>query len=275
MRRAALLACLAAALAALPPLARPAAAQVPEGLPPGPRVNIVAVTQPLPTQPQYTRVDIPVLREAVPARSGGRIAVQLATHAERNLSGTEIVRLVRSGQAEIGGGTLTTVSGDVPMLDGMDLAGLSPDIATARRIADAILPLANRELERFGVRVLTFYPFPAQVIFCRQPFTEPRRPPRPQDPHLRQLARGLRQRAGRAAGLHRLPGGVLGAGARRGGLRDHRHRQRRGGPLAGGRPRTSPTCRSPGRSPATSPTSPGGTASTPPCAPSWKPPSAR
>jgi TRAP-type C4-dicarboxylate transport system substrate-binding protein len=96
--------------------------------------------------------------------------VQLATHAERNLSGTEIVRLVRSGQAEIGGGTLTTVSGDVPMLDGMDLAGLSPDIATARWIADAILPLANRELERFGVRVLTFYPFPAQVIFCRQPF---------------------------------------------------------------------------------------------------------
>jgi TRAP-type transport system periplasmic protein len=166
MRRAAL-ACLAAAAALV---AFPARAQVPESLPPGPRVPIVAVTQPLPTQPQYTRVDIPVLREAVPARSGGRITVQLATHAERNLSGTEIVRLVRSGQAEIGGGTLTTVSGDVPMLDGMDLAGLSPDIATARRIADAILPLANRELERFGVRVLTFYPFPAQVIFCRQPF---------------------------------------------------------------------------------------------------------
>lgn len=170
MRRAALT-CLAAALAALLPGARNAAAQVPEGLPPGPRVNIVAVTQPLPTQPQYTRVDVPVLRDAVAARSGGRVTVQLATHAERNLSGSEIVRLVRSGQAEIGGGTLTTVSGDVPMLDGMDLAGLSPDIATARRVADAILPVANRELERFGVRVLTFYPFPAQVVFCRQPFT--------------------------------------------------------------------------------------------------------
>jgi len=163
-------ACLAAALAAASAVARPAAAQVPESLPAGPRVNIVAVMQPLPTQPQYTRVDIPVLRDAVQARSGSRIAVQLATHAERNLSGTEIVRLVRSGQAEIGGGTLTTISGDVPMLDGIDLAGLSPDIGTARRVADAILPVANRELERFGVRVLTFYPFPAQVVFCRQPF---------------------------------------------------------------------------------------------------------
>jgi TRAP-type C4-dicarboxylate transport system substrate-binding protein len=32
-------------------------------------------------------------------------------------------------------------------------------------------PVANRDLERFGVRILAMYPFPAQVLFCRQPFT--------------------------------------------------------------------------------------------------------
>ncbi|GGC50511.1 transporter [Siccirubricoccus deserti] len=151
-------------------LAGGAAAQVPASLPAGPKVTVVAVTQPLPTQPQYTRVDIPILREQVGQRSGGRIEVQLSTHAERNLSGTELVRLVRSGQADIAAATLTTLSGDVPILDGVDLAGLAPEIGVARRIAEAMLPVVNRDLERFGARLMVIYPFPAQVVFCRQPF---------------------------------------------------------------------------------------------------------
>lgn len=140
-------------------------------LPAGPRVPVVAITQPIPTQPQYTRVDIPILRDQLAARSGGRIEVQLSTHAERNLSGTELVRLVRSGQAEIAASTLSTLSGDVPILDMVDLAGLAPDITTARRVADAMLPVVNRDLERFGVRMMAIYPFPAQVVYCRAPFT--------------------------------------------------------------------------------------------------------
>jgi TRAP-type C4-dicarboxylate transport system substrate-binding protein len=153
-------------------LAAPALAQTAPGpVPPGPRIAITAVTQPLPTQPQYLLVDQPLIRDGLRSRSGGRIEVTLASHAERNLSGTEIVRLVRSGQAEIGAGTLTTLSGDVPILDGIDLSGLAPDIALARRIADAMVPIANRDMERFGTRILATYPFPAQVVFCRAPFT--------------------------------------------------------------------------------------------------------
>lgn len=157
-----------AVLAALG-LAGTAAAQT--AVPPGPRIAITAVTQPVPTQPQYTLVDQPILRDGLRTRSGGRIEVTLASHAERNLGGAEIIRLVRAGQAEIGAGTLTTLSGDVPILDGIDLSGLAPDIGLARRIADAMLPVANRDLERFGVRIMAMYPFPAQVLFCRAPFT--------------------------------------------------------------------------------------------------------
>jgi TRAP-type C4-dicarboxylate transport system substrate-binding protein len=159
--------CSAVALALA--VALPASAQAP-AVPPGPPINVVAITQPNPVMTQFTLVDIPLLRE-MPARTGGRVNVTLASHAERNLSGLEIVRLVRSGQAEIGAGTLTTLSGDVPLLDGIDLAGLAPDIAKARQIAEAILPVANRELERFGVRLVVMYPFQAQVLYCRQPFT--------------------------------------------------------------------------------------------------------
>jgi TRAP-type transport system periplasmic protein len=147
-----------------------ASAQMPASLPSGPKVNLVAVTQPLPTQAQYTRVDVPYLRDMMRERSGGRIESTVSSHAERNLSGTELVRLVRSGQADIGASTLTTLSGDVPILDGVDLAGLAPAIGTARRIAEAMMPVVNRDLERFGARLVIIYPFPAQVVFCRQPF---------------------------------------------------------------------------------------------------------
>lgn len=161
------------ALAFTTALAAPLAsqAQVPESLAAGPRVNIVAVTQPVPTNPQFIRVDQAILRDLVGQRSGGRIQVTVASHAERNLGGNEIVRLVRSGQVEIGAGTLSTLSGDVPILDGIDLAGLAPDIGDARRIAEQMLPIANRDLERFNTRIVVIYPFPAQVMFCRAPFT--------------------------------------------------------------------------------------------------------
>lgn len=131
-------------------------------------VNITAVTQPSPAIPQYTRVDVPMLREGLPARSDGRIRVNLATWPERNLNGPEIIRLTRSGQVEIGAAPLTTVSGDVPILDMVDLAGLNPTIAQARQVGEALLPEFNRALERFGVRLVALAPYPAQVLFCRE-----------------------------------------------------------------------------------------------------------
>src|SRR5688500_7406349 len=85
--------------------AQPAAAQ---SLPPGPEVKVTVVTQPGPALPQFTTVDIPLLRNGVPEKSGGRIKVDLASWPERNLNGPEIIRLVRSGNVDIGAAPLAT-----------------------------------------------------------------------------------------------------------------------------------------------------------------------
>ena len=156
---------LSAALAGLG--AGPALAQA--ALPPGPKVKVSIVTQPGPALPQYTTVDVPLLKEGVPQKSGGRIEVDLASWPERNLNGPEIIRLVRSGQVDIGAAPLATVSGDVPFLDIVDLAGLNPTVEQARKVAEAVLPEANKALERFNTRIVAMYPFAAQVPFCRQP----------------------------------------------------------------------------------------------------------
>jgi len=141
--------------------AAPAAAQT---LPPGPELKINIVTQPGPALPQFSTVDIPLLRNGVPEKSGGRIKVDLASWPERNLNGPEIIRLVRSGNVDIGAAPLATVSGDVPFLDIVDLAGLNPTIDHARKVAQAVLPEANKALERFNTRIIALYPFPAQVF---------------------------------------------------------------------------------------------------------------
>lgn len=133
------------------------------------KMNIAVVTQPFGTMPQFIRVDQPLLRDGLKAKSNGRIEVKLSAWPEMNLNGPEVLRLVRSGQVEIGAAPLSTVSGDVPFLDGIDLAGLHPNIEQARKTADELVPLANKELEKFGSRILAVYPFPAQVIWCRRP----------------------------------------------------------------------------------------------------------
>ena len=57
------------------------------------------------------------------------------------------------------------------MLDSVDLAGLRAGIGDARKVAEAMMPDLNKELERFGARLMATYPFPAQVFYCREPFT--------------------------------------------------------------------------------------------------------
>ena len=151
-------------------LAAPAVSQTP-ALPAGPKVSITAATQPNSNFPQYTLVDIPILRDGVAQKSNGRIEVKLASWPEMNLSGPEIIRVVRSGQLDIGTASVNTVAGDVPFLDGIDLPGLLPDLEVARKVSDALIPIANKELERFNVRIVSIIPYSAQVLFCRKPIS--------------------------------------------------------------------------------------------------------
>lgn len=135
------------------------------------KIAVQAITQVAPNLPQYTKVDQVLLRDGMSKATGGRVEVTLASWPERNVNGPEVLRLVRSGQVDIAAGPLTTVSGDVPMLDGVDLAGMNSDIRQARRVADAMVPVANRELERLGIKLVATYPFSGQMLFCRKPIT--------------------------------------------------------------------------------------------------------
>lgn len=135
----------------------------------GPKIAVQAITQVSPNLPQYTKVDQPLLRDGIAKATNGRVEMTLSSWPERNVNGPEVLRLVRSGQVDIAAAPLTTVSGDVPMLDGVDLAGMNADIKQARKVADAMVPVANKELERLGIKLVATYPFSGQMLFCRKP----------------------------------------------------------------------------------------------------------
>ena len=140
--------------------------QVPS-LPAGPKIPITTITQAVPVSPQYSRVEVPYYKEKMPKWSSGRIEVRSSTAADLNVNPADVLRLVRQGQADIGGAPLATVSGDVPFLEVADLAGLNPTLDQARRVMRAVSAAANQELERFGIRIIGSYVFPGNVMFCR------------------------------------------------------------------------------------------------------------
>ena len=106
---------------------------------PGPKVSIQLVAHPIPTHPQWSKVDLVYYKEIIPQRSGGRVEVKGATWAEMNIKGDEIIRMARQGQIDIGGSPLTYLAGDVPLLDVADLAGLNPTVEQARKVTDAVV----------------------------------------------------------------------------------------------------------------------------------------
>jgi TRAP-type transport system periplasmic protein len=136
---------------------------------PGAKVSISLVAQSIPTLLQYSKIEVPYTKEIIPQRSNGRVEIRVSTWSEMNLTGNEIIRLTRQGQVEIGGAPLTYVAGDVPLLDAADLAGLNPTLEQTRKVMEALTPIANKELERFGVKIIGSFPYPAQVFYCRAP----------------------------------------------------------------------------------------------------------
>jgi TRAP-type transport system periplasmic protein len=106
----------------------------------------------------------------VPEDSGGAITVTIQSSSELGLQGPEMVRMVRHGVANMADSTLGQITGDIPEADGMDLAGLAPDIETLRLTVNAYEEsLAEIYRDRLGLEVLGIWPLAGQVIWCATP----------------------------------------------------------------------------------------------------------
>jgi len=114
-------------------------------------------------------VERPFWTQRIPERSRNQISADFTTIDQMNLQGTEILRLIRLGVIDFGSGNVSYMAGDSPIFDGLDLAGVFLDLPTLRRAVDAYKPVLSRIMaERYNARLLSIWPAPPQVLYCRQ-----------------------------------------------------------------------------------------------------------
>ena len=108
--------------------------------------------------------------EKLTAKSGGKVTVDLQPFNLLGLKGTEILRLMKAGTLEWGSNGITFLAGENPSFEACDLAGLTTDLAAARKACDAYKPVFDRIMQQdWDTKLLALYPNPPQVFWCRVP----------------------------------------------------------------------------------------------------------
>ncbi len=121
---------------------------------------------------QYKNFEKPFWEEHIPEASGGAVSVTVQGFNDMGLKGNEVVRLMEQGVVDFGSTVLGYLAADDAMNEAIDLAGLAPDVETARRISDAFKPvLAERYASAYDIKLLGIWPYSAQVIFCNTPIS--------------------------------------------------------------------------------------------------------
>jgi TRAP-type C4-dicarboxylate transport system substrate-binding protein len=86
------------------------------------------------------------------------------------LNMADALRLVRSGTFDVVSTQVGLAARDDPFLEGIDLIGVSTDMAELRSAVDAYRSVFDARVQsRFGAHVLAIWPFGPQVLFCNQP----------------------------------------------------------------------------------------------------------
>ncbi|WP_316980133.1 TRAP transporter substrate-binding protein [Shumkonia mesophila] len=114
----------------------------------------------------------PFWDEELPKLSNGAIQPDLASITELGLSGSEVFRLLKMGVADLGIIVMGYASGEVPELDGFDLAGAVPNVEALGAVTTAYGPVVNDiMLKRVGLRVLGYFPLGQQGLWCSTPIS--------------------------------------------------------------------------------------------------------
>lgn len=115
----------------------------------------------------YTDYEQPFWTKTIPERSNGRITAEIKGFNDMGLKGPELLRLMSQGVIEFGTATLSYFATDNPINEAIDLAGLAPDVKTARAVTEAFRPVyAKLYGEGANVKLLGISTYPAQVLFC-------------------------------------------------------------------------------------------------------------
>lgn len=116
----------------------------------------------------YNDYEKPFWTKTIPERSKGQVTAEIKGFNEMGLKGPELLRLLNQGVIEFGTATLSYFASDNPINEAIDIAGLAPDVKTARRVTEAFEPVYAKLYGGGGnnIKLLGISTYPGQVLFC-------------------------------------------------------------------------------------------------------------
>jgi TRAP-type C4-dicarboxylate transport system substrate-binding protein len=119
---------------------------------------------------QYEQLEKPFWTQRLPQASGGSVTADIVPFDQAGIHAQEMLRLMQLGVVQFGNVLLSAAATQDPILAAPDLAGLVTDGRDLETLLKAFRPTLARVLnERYGVRLLAIYAYPAQVLFCKAP----------------------------------------------------------------------------------------------------------
>jgi TRAP-type C4-dicarboxylate transport system substrate-binding protein len=120
----------------------------------------------------YVKKEVPFWTTQVPQASNGAIKVQIKPFTELGFKGPEVFRLTSQGTLQLSHAVLNYSSGEVPINEAVDLAGLTASVEELEKLLEIFRPHLAAEFEKkHNLKLLGFGTYHAQVIYCRDAFT--------------------------------------------------------------------------------------------------------
>lgn len=120
----------------------------------------------------YTRREVPFWTVDVPKASNGAIKAQIKPFTELGFKGPEVFRLTSQGTLQLSHAVLNYSSGEVPINEAADLAGLTGSVEELQKLLEVFRPHLAAEFEKkHNLKLLGFGTYHAQVVYCRDAFT--------------------------------------------------------------------------------------------------------
>ncbi len=105
-------------------------------------------------------------------RSQGRVKAEVVSLPELGLTGFELVRVLRAGLVDVADMVPALVSGEVPVIEGIELPGLFKDFPTSERAHLAWHEVLKKHEDKLGAVFLGSYGWASQVLYSRKPIRD-------------------------------------------------------------------------------------------------------
>ncbi len=106
-------------------------------------------------------------------RTNGQVKLEVVSLPEVGLTGFELVRVTRAGLVDVSDIILAYVAGDVPIIEGVDLPGLFPDLDVSVKAHKGFMAAVKKHEDKLGGVVLAGYLWPGQYLFTKKPVKGP------------------------------------------------------------------------------------------------------